>query len=103
MLIKSYDTITRTIYQLSCHLYCYYIFSPILLFAVADLNIWFKGMWNQYGKLTAKKSGNGTKEHTARGLVDHQHLHVSGGPHFLCAFQAVVQYKHSFIICTTLF
>ena len=45
---------------------CDYIFSPIVLFATADLKIWFKGMRIWYGKLIAKKSGDGTKEHTVR-------------------------------------
>ena len=45
---------------------CDYIFSPIPLFTAANLKIWFKGMRAQYGKLTAKKSGDGTKEHTKR-------------------------------------
>ena len=44
--------------------------------AAADLKIWFKGMKIRYSKLSIKKSGNGTKEHT-EGHLDHHHLQLS--------------------------
>ena len=79
--------------------YCgYYIFSPILLFAAADLKIWFKVMRTRYCKLTAKKFDDGTKEHTER---DNTFTFLED--HSSCVPQAVGHCKHSFLIYVLLY